>query len=338
MFVAATIGLGGCHQARCGDTSSGDVDIECVDNADGEKGGSLFEKRYPWDDEVSGITKSLDSDTIIGALASGGGWGEHGLRIDFEMNLLHANSSTPFERFSPTSDFFAPDCDLVPFPVPRGGALEGTDGYSCTTDDDCHLLVVDEPTKKLYEMWRADMSGGNFEGGCAAVWNLDESYSPNLRGEGCTSADASGLPVAPLLFSADEIAKGSIDHAIRFVLPMDRIRNGSYVHPATHSTDKTMGGPDAPPFGIRLRLRADFPIENLSSGARVIGRALQRYGMILADAGSITLTAQSDRFTTHKWSDVGVIDTSLVAIDVRDMEVVDMGEDIPYTGNCVREN
>ena len=29
---------------------------------------------------------------------------------------------------------------------------------------------------------------------------------------------------------------------------------------------------------------------------------MQRYGMLLADGGSIALTAQSDRFTAHKWA------------------------------------
>ena len=34
---------------------------------------------------------------------------------------------------------------------------------------------------------------------------------------------------------------------------------------------------------------------------------MQRYGMFLADGGQITLTAQSDRFTTNKWP--GLLDT-----------------------------
>jgi hypothetical protein len=67
-----------------------------------------------------------------------------------------------------------------------------------------------------------------------------------------------------------------------------------------------VGGPrgpsDAPPYGARLRLRSDYPIERLPRGALVVARAMQRYGMLLADGGQITLTAQSDRLTTAKWS------------------------------------
>ena len=91
------------------------------------------------------------------------------------------------------------------------------------------------------------------------------------------------------------------------------------------------------PPGVRFRLRADDPLASLpSEGARVIARAMQRYGMILSDGGNIALTAQSDRFTTHKWTEVGVDSHSLTAIQVTDMEVVGMGATIPLTYDCVR--
>src|SRR4029079_18651841 len=86
------------------------------------------------------------------------------------------------------------------------------------------------------------------------------------------------------------------------------------------------GGSSLPPYGVRMRLRADYPIASLpTEGARVVARALQRYGMILSDGGNIALTAADDRYTTHKWKDVGVEPRALQAIEVTDMEVVDMG-------------
>jgi len=158
------------------------------------------------------------------------------------------------------------------------------------------------PTRRLYEMWRANITAAGFNGGCLAVWDTARVPPPNGRGEQCTSADAAGLPIAPLLFSADEVAAGSIDHAIRFILPNARIRARTYVHPATHATGATTGPATAPPYGARLRLRADYPLASLpNEGARVVARALQRYGMILADGGNVALTAQSDRFTRAKW-------------------------------------
>ncbi len=297
--------------------------------------GDLFEAPSPWHKSVEGMTKSGASDTIIGWLGANGGWGTGIMRIDFSMEVLTADDSAPDMEFIPTDDFYQPDCEHVPFPIPPGGALEGEEGYACENDGDCHLLVVHGPRKKLYEMWRANIDGDTFYGGCAATWDLTKEYPANLRGEGCSSADAGGLPIAPMLFSADEVAEGAIEHAIRFILPNSRIRAGEYVHPATHSTLATKGGRDAPPYGTRLRLRADYPLDELpNEGARVVARAMQKYGMVLSDAGSIALTAQSDRFTSHSWSEMGMDSYSLEALEVSDFEVVDMGDPIPFESNC----
>jgi serine/threonine-protein kinase len=178
--------------------------------------------------------------------------------------------------------------------------------------------------------------GDTFRGGCLAVWRMDRVYPPTGRGEQCTSADAAGYPMAPLLFDADEVAAGSVDHAIRFILPNDRIRRGEYVHPATHGTPATRGPSDAPPYGSRLRLRADFPLDTLPNpAARTVARAMQRYGMLLADGGQVALTARSDRFTRSKWA--GLLEPrDLQSIRPRDFEMVDAGARIPLTLDCVR--
>ena len=39
-------------------------------------------------------------------------------------------------------------------------------------------------------------------------------------------------------------------------------------------------------MGLRVRLRADFPTADFPRQARIVLRALKRYGMILADNGS----------------------------------------------------
>jgi hypothetical protein len=58
--------------------------------------------------------------------------------------------------------------------------------------------------------------------------------------------------------------------------------------------------------------------------------------MFLADAGRIPLTAQSDRHTKAKWEGrLGSRD--LESIRPRDFEVLQMGEAVPLTYECVRE-
>ena len=321
----------------CGGSSDGGAPAAppASSSPSGPAAGAYFPAGAVWYRDVSSAPLDPQSAAVIANLERAG-WGLGRVQIDFSIEVLDAGPSTPILAFTPTEDHFRPDCDLDPVPVRPGGALEGEIGYECRGDGDCHLIVADRPQRRLYEMWRAHIVGGVFRGGCLAVWDMSRVYPPTGRGEQCTSADAAGFPIAPLLFSADEVAGGRIDHAIRFILPNETIRAGEYVHPATHGTRATKGPRDTPPYGARLRLRADYPLASLpNEGARVVARAMQRYGMLLADAGRVALTAQSDRFTRAKW--VGLLDPrDLQALQPRDFEMVEAGERIPLTNDCIR--
>lgn len=166
-------------------------------------------------------------------------------------------------------------------------------------------------------------------------------YGLSLRGDQCTSADAGGFPMSAMVFTADEVASGQINHAIRFILPNDRIRSGEYVYPATHATPAATGNPYDVPYGGRLRLRADYPISQLKPGAQVAARAMQHYGIILSDGGSVALTAANDRSTVHKWNELfggyPLLDShDLVALQPSDFEMVDGGPPILLTLDCMR--
>ena len=215
--------------------------------------------------------------------------------------------------------------------MPDVGAIEGEQGYECVGDGDCHLIVAERDEGMLYEMWRANIVNDVFYGGCLAVWDMSVVYDDDGRGQGCTSADAAGFPIAPLLFDADEVAAGEIAHAIRFILPNANIRHLIYSPPATHSTGATSGPVQAPPYGVHLRLRADYPIDSLpSEGAKVVARALQTYGMFLADGGQIALTGRSDRFTTAKWDGL-LAPQDLLALRPSDFAVVDHGPTLDWS-------
>ncbi len=295
--------------------------------------GPYFTAPMFFNTDVSKAPKAANSAATIAALAAAGGWGNgNKMQIDFGLDVLSANSTTPNRAFTPTDDFFTPDCDRTTVPVPPGGNIEDESGYACTGDGDCHLLVFDASAKRLYEMFRANITS-TFQGGCLAVWDATRAFTSTLRGDQCTSADAAGFPIAPLLFTADEVKAGHIDHAIRFILPNSRVRRG-FVRPATHGTNTT-GGTNAPHYGVHFRLRADFPIASLRPGAQVVARAMQKFGMYHADGGNIALTAQSDRHTTAKWA--GLLGaTDLAALKVTDFEVIDHGTPITLTGDCVR--
>src|SRR5687768_16869303 len=284
-------------------------------------GGPYFEQPMFFNQDVSSAQVAANSDEMMAALKAAGGWGRgNRLQIDFSFSVLEADASTPKRAFEPLPLFYyAPDCDMAEVPIPAVGSIEGETGYQCTAGGDCHLIVVDRDAGKLYEMYKADV-GATFRGGCLAVWEMDKAYGETLRGDQCASADAAGLPIAPMLFTADEVAAGEIAHAIRFVLPNDRLRRG-FVRPAVHGTDTT-GPENGPPYGVHLRLRANYPLDSLpSEGAKVVARALQKYGMIHADGGEVALTAASDRYTTAKWAGL-LTDRDLEFLKVEDFEVV----------------
>jgi serine/threonine-protein kinase len=296
--------------------------------------------QYPLDAENTLVTTALNRVN----------WGFGALRIDFSIDVLTANASTPFVTYVPNSEAYVPDCDRVPMPLPVGGNIEGESGYQCTSDGDCHMLVIDPVHKRLYEMYRAgapasQSSLSNFYGGCQVVWDTTKAISADSssRGEMCTSADAAGYPIVPLLVNADELYDAvynnkPINHALRFILPNDRIRYGWYLHPATHTPGPALSGDvDMPPYGTLLRLRADYPVQNLATpAARAVAKAMQTYGMYLADGGNIALTFQSDQHTTHKWSELNFDSRSMVGITPGDFQMVDGGSRHKDLQQCTR--
>jgi serine/threonine-protein kinase len=290
-----------------------------------------------WTQDVSQSPVDPQSSSTIDWLANAGGWGTGKMHVDSSLRVLHADASTPMVPFRPAEQFYTPDSDEPSaVPLPAGGGMEGQSGYSCpVAQEDCHLIVVDHPHAKLYEAYSANYDGKSVRSVFIAVWDLRRVYPPSGRGEQCTSADAAGFPIAPLLFNADDLARGSIDHGIRFILPNDRIRAGVFVPPATHA-----GGPrgpaSAPPYGVRLRLKASYDVSHLKPAAQIVARAMQKYGMFLADGGNIALTAQNDADTQTKYSDVGFESRDLQSLKVTDFEVVKHDKPIRLTNDCVR--
>ena len=310
--------------------------------------------RFPpgaiWNQDISQAPLAPASASMLTTLQGLGGWCNGGvLQIDFSMYVLHAQAgapTVPVVAWPDADEYYSPDCDApgLAFPLPPGGAIEGSAGYVCDHDnEDCHLLVQQGST--LYEAYAATLEGSGLHSICALRWDLTKRYPRSGRGEQCTSADAAGFPVAALLFNADEVAaaipsNGDIGHAIRFVLPNARIANDRYVHPATHGTLVTSGPDASVPYGVRMRLKAGFNMSQYNPAAKVLLRTMQRYGIVLSDGGNIALTGEDDRFTTAKWADLGIDEHVFVegtpSPQVTDFEVVETGPRHVVTYSCVR--
>jgi 3-oxoacyl-(acyl-carrier-protein) synthase len=125
------------------------------------------------------------------------------------------------------------------------------------------------------------------------IWDL---RSAGLRPDGFTSADAAGLPVFPGLARLDQVRRGAIEHAIRVTFESTR---DAWIHPASHCAGDT-SDPDAPPMGLRMRLRGSYDLSGFSGAARVIALALKRYGLITADNGSNWFFSGT---SDHRWDD-----------------------------------
>ena len=322
-----------------------------------------------WNQDISATQPRSNSALMMQHLeflatqhTGAGKWGgdspasNHDFQIDLSFYVLHATNSTPVKpmvAFPDAANYYTPDCEdpasSFRFPVVPGGGIEGTDppSYTCDTGNfDCHLLTVNDSTGILYESYFTDsVDSVGVHSICGLSWDLQKVYPRYGRGEHCTSADGAGFPIAPLLFNADEVwaaaqVQGDLGHAIRFILGNSRMMNDKYVHPASHGTLSTSDTDvNAVPYGSHLRLKSTFNVAAFSNNeaVRVILRTLQKYGMFLADGGSIPLTAESDFFDTHKWTDLDMnIDShSLFGINPTDFDVIEAGDPMTVTYNCV---
>jgi hypothetical protein len=239
----------------------------------------VFPADNPWNQRVDRLPVAKNSAAIIAGIGL-----SDPVHPDFGSGLYDGEPiGIPFAvvgsstRKVPVSFLYASESDKGPYPLPRGVPIEG--GYGSSGDR--HVIVVDRDTCTDYELFAAypHDGGRRWTAGSGAIFNL---RSNRLRPAGWTSADAAGLPILPGLARYDEVAAGSIDHALRFTAPCTAAR---YVYPARHEAS-TCHGANLPPMGLRVRLKASVNISRLPYQARVVAEALKRYGMILADNGS----------------------------------------------------
>lgn len=170
---------------------------------------------------------------------------------------------------------YASESDRVGYPLSDTTLIEG----GSQADGDRHAIVVDAATCTLYETWNTRKTPRGWTAGSGAVWDL---RSNALRRKGWTSADAAGLPILPGLLRYDEVARGRVDHAIRFTT---NITDRRFVWPARHQAG-SVSDRSYPPMGARFRLKTSFSTKGFSREATVVVKAMKRYGLVLADNGS----------------------------------------------------
>ncbi|HSC43290.1 MAG TPA: hypothetical protein VLH17_13485 [Candidatus Binatia bacterium] len=228
----------------------------------------------------------------------------------------YADESDGVDHFTNTSFPF--------YPIPSEAItqpywIEGGDpgNVDLRSSEDRHLLIVDKDRNYLYELYNVfyNTTQGKWFAGSGAFFDMNTN---SRRPDGWTSADAAGLAILPGLVRYDEVydPNAEIRHALRVTV---RATNG-YVYPASHRAGSTAG---ALPMGARLRLKASVDITQRTSDPNVqkIFRAMQKYGLIVADNGSdMYITGTYDT----RWNN-DILNPAFANVSASDFEVIQLG-------------
>ncbi len=313
-----------------GSSASGTLDVTVTSSSGGNpppsacsaislgQGGSLngllpFPADNAWNQDVANAPVDPNSAAIINFIGANDplhpdfGSGEYnGSSIGIPYIVVDSQQTPVAINFTAYGD----ESDPGPMPVPANAPIEG---YPNPGSGDRHVLVVDNSTCWLYELYSSyPQTDGSWNVASAAVWDL---LADEQRPLTWTSADAAGLSIFAGLARYDEVAGGEIKHALRFTLQNSR---AAFVPPASHWA-ATSTNANAAPMGMRLRLKAGFDISQFSAANQVILKGLQQYGMIMADNGSNMYIsgAPDDRWNNDDLHNLDEVTAS-------DFEVVEM--------------
>ncbi len=276
-----------------------------------------------WNQDISGAPVDSNSNSIINFIGP-----TIGMHADFGSGLYQGSIiGIPYSVVSGTQapvnvtfTAYGSESDPGPMPIPGNAQIEGGPN---PTGGDRHVLVLDNSNCFLYELFSAvPNSNGTWNADSAAVWDL---LGNEQRPWTWTSADAAGLPIFPGLVRYDEVAAGQIQHAIRFTLPQSR---AAVVLPATHWASNSTSA-NAPPMGMRLRLKASYDISGFSTNLQVILAAMKKYGLIMADNGSAMYIsgAPDSRWDNNDLHNLGQVPGS--AFEVVQMNPVYTAANVP---------
>jgi hypothetical protein len=250
----------------------------------------VFPPDNPWHEDIRSRPKHPQSDAIVQRIGA-----DLPLGYNLDMNFVIVPPDQP--KVPVTVTEYPAESDPGPFPIPENAPIEN---WPLTHNEDLkalpkpgvtlaqfqregtgdrHLILVDPVNGRLHEFWQARLTDAGWQASQASTFDLT---SNRLRREGWTSADAAGLPIFPAVVRYDEVARGTIDHALRVTVKRTR---RAYVYPARHFASR-LEDADLPRMGERLRLRKDFDTAAFPPHARAILDALKTHGMFVADNGA----------------------------------------------------
>jgi hypothetical protein len=241
-----------------------------------------FPSNNVWNTSIAGLPVNPHSATWLTSMSAGTtklhpDYGPSGLPTKpYGIPWTIVGRTTPFTSIH---FLYAAESNKGPYPLTASTPIEG--------GSDRHALMVDpwltgtSTRCTLFETFDTYYhANGRSTAGSGAIWTL---ASNALRPAGWTSADAAGLPILPGLVNYDEVAAGSLNHAIRFTASCTQ---RTYLWPARHQAGTS--DTRCPPMGARFRLRATYalPASACAAFCQTVLRTMKTYGLILADNGS----------------------------------------------------
>ncbi len=239
----------------------------------------MFPPSNPLNQDISRAPVDPSSARYIASIGLGG----H-LHPDFGTNPvlrhpLHGRRRRPGRRCPSTSPNTAKNpIPALPDPA-RTRPIEGAGEAKATS----HVLVLQRGSCRLYELYSARRSTARgWEAGSGAVFNL---RSNALRPEGWTSADAAGLPIFPLLARYPEVRAGA--STTRCASPSRAPSAATSTPPPT--SPRAARIPACHRWACACGCSARYSLAGFHGESLVVLRALKRYGLIVADNGSLVV-------------------------------------------------
>jgi hypothetical protein len=164
--------------------------------------------------------------------------------------------------------------------------------------NDCHLVVWQPSTDRLWEFWHLEKNSTGWHAGWGgAIENVSTnygSYGPEawLGATNMWGASASSLSIAGGVITLRDLESGKIDHALTMSVP--EVRAGIFYFPAQR-TDGESANPLSLPEGAHLRLDPSLNLAalHLPPLTLAMAEAAQKYGIFIRDiAGNVAFNAQ----------------------------------------------
>ena len=156
---------------------------------------------------------------------------------------------------------------------------------------DSEMVIWQPSTDQVWELWKATKKTD----GWYACWGgrIQNASTSNGVFQKNYGVAATGLSLLGGMMRIEELQAGEINHALDFSIV--RPKKSTYSWPANR-TDGWGTNENDIPEGQRFRLDPDLNVDslNISPTAKVMAKAIQKYGMILRDkSGSVNFYAEN---------------------------------------------